>query len=550
MQRVIFRNNVPVARKQGRAMICPASHKACCAKKRLSGWCGSLFAFVLITSGCTTVGPDYKKPSAEVERQWLEVSDSKITNEALVDPKWWSVFNDPVLNELIESAREQNLTLRSAGLRILGARAQLGIALGSKYPQLQQFSGDASRVKLSKNDPDNIPLLDDSFALYNLDFTLAWEIDFWGRFKRLIESAAAQLDASVANYDTVMVALVAEVARTYALIRTFEERLRIARANVTTQQQSLKIADARFQGGAVSELDVQQAKSLLNNTQSTIPVLEISLKQLKNALAVLLGLTPGQLGDRLGPGAIPTAPPQVALGMPQDLVRRRPDIRRAERTLAAQSAEIGFAVSDLYPAFTLGGVIGLGISSIAGKDAGDLFNSDSLSGNAFFGFKWDVFNYGRLKNNVRLQDALFQQLLIDYQNLVLQAQGEVENAIVAYLRTHDQVRFLGQAVSAAKRSVDLATIQYREGATDFNRVLTTMDVLLQQQDTLAAATGSIATNLIATYNALGGGWQVRGDTKIDDLIPEQTKVEMRARTKYWKKVLPVSGSTSVKSKTE
>jgi NodT family efflux transporter outer membrane factor (OMF) lipoprotein len=504
----------------------------------------------LITSACTTVGPDYKKPSTEVERQWLEVSDPKITNEALVDPKWWSVFSDPVLNELIETAREQNLTLRSAGLRILEARAQLGIALGSKYPQLQQFSGDASRVKLPKNATDNIPLLDDSFALYNLDFTLAWEIDFWGRFKRLIESAAASLDASVANYDTVMVALVAEVARTYALIRTFETRRAIARDNVTTQQESLKIAEIRFRGGAVSELDVQQAKSLLNNTQSTIPVLEISLKQLKNALAVLLGLTPGELGDRLGPGAIPTAPPQVALGMPQDLIRRRPDIRRAERTLAAQSAQIGFAVSDLYPAFTLGGVIGLGTSSIGGKGAGDLFDSDSLSGNAFFGFTWDVFNYGRLKNNVRLQDALFQQLLIDYQNLVLQAQGEVENAIVAYLRTHDQVRFLDQAVSAAKRSVDLATIQYREGAIDYNRVLTTMDVLLQQQDALAAATGSIATNLIATYKALGGGWQVRGDTKIDDLIPEQTKVEMRERTKYWKKVLPVSGSTSVKSKTE
>ncbi len=507
-----------------------------------------LAVVTIVLNACTTVGPDYKQPESAVETQWLELGDPQITEAALTDPQWWSVFSDPVLDRLIETAREQNLTLRSAGLRILEARAQLGIALGSKYPQFQQLSSDASRVKLSKNSTDNIPLLEDAFSVYSLDFTLSWEIDFWGRFKRLIESAAAQLDASVANYDTVMVALVAEVARTYALVRTFEERLRIARENVTTQQQSLKIADARFQGGAVSELDVQQAKSLLNNTQSTIPVLEISLKQLKNALAVLLGLTPGQLGDRLGGArAIPTPPPQVALGMPQDLIRRRPDIRRAERTLAAQSAQIGFAVSDLYPAFSLGGAIGLGTTTIGGKGVGDLFDSDSLSGNAFFGFKWDVFNYGRLKNNVRLQDAAFQRLLIDYQNLVLQAQGEVENAIVGYLRTHDQVRFLDQAVSAAKRSVELASIQYREGATDFNRVLTTMNDLLRQNDALAAATGSIATHLIATYKALGGGWQVRADTPLDNLIPEATKVEMRERTKYWKKVLPVSTDAPAKS---
>ncbi len=500
-----------------------------------------LIALALLGTACTTVGPDYKKPSAEVERQWLEVSDPKITSEALVDPKWWSVFNDPVLNELIESAREQNLTLRSAGLRILEARAQLGIALGSKYPQLQQVSGDASREKLSKNATDNIPLLEDSFALYNLDFTLTWEIDFWGRFRRLIESAAASLDASVANYDTVMVALVAEVARTYALIRTFEDRLKIARNNVTLQQGSLKIAEARFHGGLVSELDVTQATSLLYNTQSSIPVLEISVQQLKNVLAILLGITPSMLGERLGgPRAIPTAPPQVALGMPQDLIRRRPDIRRAERTLAAQSAQIGFAVSDLYPSFALGGMIGLGTSDIAGKGVGDLFDSNSLSGQAVFGFQWDVFNYGRLKNNVRLQDARFQQLLIDYQNTVLKAQGEVENAIIAYLRTHDQVKFLDQAAAAAQRSVDLATIQYREGVVDYNRVLNTMIALAQQQDALASSTGSIATNLIATYKALGGGWQVRGDTKIDDLIPEQTKEQMRSRTKYWNKVLPIS----------
>ncbi|MFQ5937352.1 MAG: TolC family protein, partial [Acidiferrobacterales bacterium] len=193
----------------------------------LRATCGALSALIVL-AGCTTVGPDYKKPSTEAEQQWMEVDDPRIDNEPAEHPEWWTVFNDPVLNKLIDMAREQNLTLRSAGIRVLEARAQLGIAVGSKYPQVQQFGGEASRINLSENQVDNVPLLEDGFSVYSLDFNLAWEIDFWGRFRRLIESAAANLEATVANYDAVMVALVAEVARSYVLIRTFEERIAIA----------------------------------------------------------------------------------------------------------------------------------------------------------------------------------------------------------------------------------------------------------------------------------------------------------------------------------
>ncbi|MFQ5935329.1 MAG: TolC family protein, partial [Acidiferrobacterales bacterium] len=336
-------------------------------------------------------------------------------------------------------------------------------------------------------------------------------------------------------------ALVAEVARSYVLIRTFEERIAIAEQNAVTQERALRIAEVKFRNGAVTELDVQQAKTILNNTESQIPQFQINLRQAKNALSVLLGMPPRDLKDALeGPAPIPTPPPQVAVGMPQDLIRRRPDLRRAERTLAAQSAQVGVAVSDLYPHFSLGGAIGLSTSDINGKNFGDLFDSKSLGGLLFGAFKWDVFNYGRLKNNVRVQDARFQRLLVDYQDTVLRAQAEVEDAIVAYLRSHEQARFLGDSARAAQRSVELSFLQYREGTTDFNRVLTTMTALAGQQEALTSTTGTIATNLVSLYKALGGGWVIGVKRDPNDFVPEETKEEMRERTKYWKKALPVS----------
>lgn len=492
-------------------------------------------------SGCTTVGPDYDRPAANVQEQWLDVDDPRVNIKPSEHPEWWKVFADPVLDGLIETARHQNLTLRSAGVRVLEARAQLGIATGGKYPQLQQLSGEAARVNLSENATDNVPLLEDSFSIYRLEFNLTWELDFWGRFRRLIESAAAQLDATVANYDAVMVALTAEVARTYVLIRTLEERIALAQQNVVIQQRALRIADVKFRHGAVTGLDVQQAKTVLGNTQALIPQLEVELRRVRNALAVLLGMSPAELAQVLtGHAPIPIPPPEVAIGMPQDLVRRRPDVRRAERVMAAQSAQIGVAVSDLYPHFTLGGVIGFGTTDIGDKSSSDLFDSDSGSSAIFGAFRWDVFNYGRLKNNIRVQDARFQQLVLEYRNAVLKAQAEVENAIVAYLRSHAQARFLEESARAAQRSVELAFVQYREGVTDFDRVLSTMSALSQQQDILTTTNGAIAANLVELYKALGGGWLPSAERQPEDFVTETDKEQLRTRTKYWKKVLPAS----------
>ena len=484
--------------------------------------------------GCTTLGPDFEKPEALVAEDWIEVDQEKISRQPADHPDWWTVFKDPVLNQLIETARSQNLTLRSAGLRILQANARLGIATGAKYPQVQQLTGSAKQIKISENSADNIPLLEDNFGRNTLDFGLSWEVDFWGRFSRMIESSSAQLQAEVASYDTVMVELTAEVARTYMLMRTLEARIELAEQNVLTQERALQISDVKFRNGKVTELDVQQARTILNKTQALIPNLQTDLRQVQNALGVLLGMLPQDLSELLAePAPLPIPPAQVAVGMPQDLIRRRPDVRRAEWLLAAQSAQIGVAITELYPHFTLGGSIGVAATDIGGKDMNDLFDSNSVNGLLFAGFTWNVFNYGRLKNNIRFQDARFQQLLIDYQNLVLTAQAEVDSAVVGYLRSHTQAKFLTESAKAAERSVELSMVQYREGSIDFNQVVTTLTQQTEQQDALTAMKGTIATNLVSMYKALGGGWQVAGERSAEDYLIEKDKRELQSRTKYW-----------------
>jgi NodT family efflux transporter outer membrane factor (OMF) lipoprotein len=483
----------------------------------------SLFLMLLL-GGCISLGPDYQRPEAEVEPDWIDSEDSRVTSEPATDPKWWEgAFQDPELDGLIEAALQQNLTLRSAGLRVLQSQQQLAIAVGNQYPQQQQATGSASRQK----DSDVI------FNNYNLGFNLGWEVDFWGRFSRQVESASADLDASVANYDGALVSMVSQAANNYILIRTYQERIEVARINIKLQAESLRIARAKFDAGAVSELDVDQAESLLNNTKATLSSLEVSLQQFKNALAILLGNPPQEFNGLLSQKAsIPAAQAEVALGMPQDLIRRRPDVRAAERQLAAQSAQIGFAVTELYPHLTIGG--GVGTSAM---ESGELFESSSETWNLFGMFEWNIFNYGRLQSNVRLQDARFQQLLVDYRNTVLQAQGETENAIVAYLKSHEQFKSYSLAAAASQRAVDVAKIQYQEGAIDFNTLITTLNANQQQQDLMTATQGSVATSLVQVYKALGGGWEIRDNRDPVDLLPAATKDEMRERTRAWEGVL-------------
>jgi NodT family efflux transporter outer membrane factor (OMF) lipoprotein len=432
------------------------------------------------------------------------------------------------LETLVATAYRQNPSLQAAGARVLEALARRGIAVGTLFPQVQQGFGAYQRADLSENRA--IPAaVDGGFSDWQLGFDAAWELDVWGRLRRGIESADATVLASVASYDDVLVSLIAEVASNYVQLRTFEEGLAVTRANVAIQERSFEIADAKFRDGAVSQLDSLQAASLLEDTRSQIPGFEASVRQATNNLCILLGIPPRDLQDILGgEGPIPGAPPAVAVGVPADLLRRRPDVRRAERELAAQSAQIGIAKADLLPIFSLTGTI-----ELAAEDFTDLFKGDSFEGFGGPSFRWAILNYGRISNNVRVQDARYQALIGEYEAAVLRAQAEAENAIAAFLGTTREVQHLAASVDAAARAVDVAVYQYREGATDYTRVLDTQQFLVTEEDRWVATRGRVALSLTALYKALGGGWQRRVD---QNFVSDETVEQMRERT-WWSNVL-------------
>jgi NodT family efflux transporter outer membrane factor (OMF) lipoprotein len=499
-----------------------------------------LLALLLAAAGCAKVGPDFAAPPVTVSPKWLDTADQRVNTSTEEYRAWWRVFNDPALDRLIDAAYRENLTLRLAGVRVLEARAQLGIATGNLYPQTQQAFGSVEKVRLSQRSPEAAPGREFGYYQSELGFTASWELDLWGKFRRAIESADADLLASIADYDNTLVSLTGDVANFYMLIRTLEKRLDIARQNVEIQKESLKIAEARFRGGVTSQRDVEQAKTVLDGTQAIIPSLETQLRQVKNGLSILLGKAPENLADFLGgPADIPAPPPQVAVGIPADLLRRRPDIRRAEWQAAAQCARIGVAKAELFPAFSLTGTFGFQAADVGTFTLGDMFQWRSRTGNLGPFFRWNILNYGRLTNLVRVQDARFQELLIAYQNTVLKAQQEVEDALIAFLKTQERAKFLADSTAAAKRSLHLAVIQYREGITDFTTVLTAQQALLNEQDNLASTLGDISRNLVGVYRALGGGWQLRDG---QDFVPEATKAEMAKRT-YWGRLLTPAAHT-------
>jgi len=493
-----------------------------------------LIGLVLLLGGCSMVGPDYVKPTAPEPEKWLESQDPKIESKEADFSQWWTVFKDPVLDDLIQAAYRQNLPLQIAGLRIYEARAQLGIAFGFQYPQTQQGLGSGSLNQVSKNAP-NAAGADRYYSTYDIGLDAAWELDVWGKFRRAVQTSVANLEASIADYDDILVSLTSEVARTYIVLRASEERLEVALQNVKIQKRSLEITEVRFNAGAVTELDVNQARSLLGSTEATIPGFKTDIRRAKNALGILLGELPGKIDAMLGgPGLIPEIPAEVAVGIPTELLRRRPDIRFAERQLAAQSAQIGFAKADLFPHFSLFGTLGFQTGDYTdyrsnNSKISDLFHRDSIAYSAGAGFNWDLFNYGRISNNVRVEDARFQELAVNYEDTVIRAAQEVEDAMVGFLQSQEAVAFLADAVKASKRSVDLSMIQYREGLTDYQRVLDTQRFLVQQQDNLVFTAGSVGQNLIAMYKALGGGWEIR---EGQDFIPAGLKEEMEKRTNW------------------
>jgi len=481
---------------------------------------------VLTLAGCTTVGPDFEEPEVE----WLSRWQPDLYGQ-LVDPGkqratdlrfWWRLFDDPGLDRLIDQARRENLSLRVAGLRILESRAKLGIATSTLYPQLQQFSG-AARYEHIRQRGGDVPNKDQSLYDYSAGFALGWELDFWGRFRRSIESADAAFFASVANQQDAQVLLAAEVASLYYTYRTTERRIRIARENADIQKRSYEITERVFKSGEQSELDLQQAKTQYLGTLATIPDLQVTLTKTRNAIATLLGRPPGKLPELDGRrGKLPRVAPLRIRDIPARLLLRRPDVRAAAWQAAAQSAQIGVAESDFYPAISLFGSIGLSGNSLdATPRTGLLAVGPSVT--------WNLFDHGAIANNVRLQDARLQQLIEQYQSTVLQAAREIDDAAVTVVRTAEQQRVLAKSVSAARRSLELANTRYREGYADFQRVLDAQRALFSQAERELITEGAHVSAVIGLYKALGGGWL---EMSLREMIPAKTRATMRSRTNW------------------
>lgn len=476
--------------------------------------CAALLVTVWLCAGCTSpreyvqngfkVGPNYRRPPAPVAEQWIDTSNPHVKNDLQETVDWWTIFNDPALTELEQLAFRQNLNVRQAGFRVLEARAQRCIAVGNFFPQQQVAQGDFAQTTLSQNDANRSFLPTRNYPQWDLGFSLAWELDFWGQFRRAIESADDNLNASIEAYDYVLVTLMGDIATTYTQARTFEQELDYVRANVKIQKETLDIANARYKGGNTTQLDVEQAITNLAQTEAQVPQLETQRRQAYNQLCILLGIPPEDLEARLGKAPIPVAPPDVAVGIPAQLLQRRPDVRQQERLAAAQAAMIGIAEADFYPAISITGTLGYSAQQFS-----DLFRRSSFEGTVGPSFQWKILNYGRILGNVRLQKATFEQLVANYQQTVLQADQQVENGIVQFLQAQEQTRYLATSVKASENAVTLGLIQYKGGTVDFNRVAVLEQNLVAQQNLYAQAQSAIALGAIQIYQSLGGGWQIR-----------------------------------------
>ena len=471
-----------------------------------------LVVAVSLNSGCITtgprqwirngfkVGPNYSRPPAPVAAEWIQAKDPRVQVPSPRTGDWWDVFQDPILNSLIGRAYQQNPSLRSVGTRVLQGRAQQAIAVGNIFPQTQQVLGLYPYGNLARS-PAHLDIT---------AFNLSWELDFWGKYRRQVESANANLDASVENYDDALVTLLADVATNYVQYRVAQQRIQIARDNLQTQERLVALAERQQKVGTATSLDVEQLRTLVEQTRSAIPSLEITLGQANDRLCILLGEPPHDLEPELGPRPelgsqpMPMTPASVAAGIPADLLIRRPDVRSAERQVAAQSAQIGVAKADLYPSISIGTTLGqqdIGLASILKNSGGLAFITPQIS--------WNILNYGRLVNNVHLQDARTQELIATYQNTVLTAAQEVQTALRGFLRSQEQADALARSAAAAVAATKIEEKLFSDLKADVNRLFTLENSKLQQQDQLAVAQGSIALNLINVYRALGGGWELR-----------------------------------------
>lgn len=514
--------------------------------KKLGKLGTSALLVMLLSNGCDKLGPDFTGVGVDhvnIPQVWKD--NGKSNNDQIA--QWWKIFDDPVLNRLVSKTYAQNLDLKSAGLRILQSRAALGISEALTYPQQQRLSGNAAAVRQNSN----------NFNTAGINFDLGWEMDVWGKYSRGIESSKANLYTSIASYDNIMVSVIAEVARNYINYRTAEERIAYAKRNITIQTRVFKITEVQFNSGNVSELDMQQARAQLYATRSTLPVLELTKVNARNAMAVLMGRNIDKVENMLHPGKkeddsinryistnesfiqikegdkdnlnvslVPTARFNPNYKIDAELLTNRPDIKVAEYQAHANSANIGSEMSKLYPSFVLFGNIGINSNDASGKwiSAGD-----AIGVSAGPSFSWNILQYDRIKNQIRIQDAIFEESLVNYNKTVLSAISEVSNALQGYILTKKQQEENKQAVNATVRAFNISMVQYNDGLVSYQRLLSTVESLTRNQDLFAQIKGSLAINVISLYKALGGGWQM---SEGEAYISNEIAAKMEKRTDW------------------
>lgn len=491
----------------------------------------ALLATLFFFNGCTKLGPDYKQPQ---ENKFPDSWDKNNSQNSQNVKEWWKFFNDETLNVLVDRASEQNLDLRAAGLRILQAQASLGISESLNFPQAQTLSGSLAATRKNGN----------NILSSGVGFDVGWEIDVWGKYARGIESSEATLYASVASYDDILVSIIAAVAQNYVNYRTAQERMMFAKRNIAIQERVTQMTEIQFNAGNVSELDVQQAKTQLYSTMSAVPSFKLSMVKSKNAIATLLGVLPVEIDallkvknkemknidsrdyDYKSGSFIPTLNIENGFLVDANAVTRRPDVRVAELQARAQSARIGSSQAELYPHFTLFGTIGYSSHNVLGESVS---LGDSVGVSAGPAFSWNIFNYGRIKDQVRVQDAKFQESLYNYNKKVLSAIQEVSNSLEGYRLSKEQLDLNEKTMNASLRAYDISMTQYEEGLTPYQRLLTSVEKLTHSEDNYALIKGNISLQAIALYKALGGGYKV-GDKK-NHLNAADVK-EMKARTDW------------------
>lgn len=463
----------------------------------------AIISAMVVLVGCT-VGPDYTSVKIKTGDIWHQKLVKGLSADEDITVQWWQKLNDPILDELIEEAKVTNLELDIAYWRVRQARASRDFVAGKYYPKVDAI-GSYTRARQSDNGttpPQPGRKSNDPYNMHSVGFDSVWEIDIWGKNKRAYESADASLQVQVEGYHDVMISLYAEVARNYIDMRTAQARLKYANENIESQRGMLEITESRFNSELTTELDVEQAKLNLANTKSQVPTFVSAENAAINRICVLLGKGPGELYEKLSvDGPIPFLPAEINVSLPAELLRQRPDIRKAERALASQNARIGVATADLYPTFSLNGNL-----SLTALDFSDL---GRMSSNQYgFGpsIRWNIFDADRIKNVIRLEKAKTKEYYANYEQTVLLALEEVENSMTDYVQEINRRELLGQSVDSARKSVQMVKSLYTNGLTDFQNVLDMQRTLSQQEDNLAQSQGIVIQNLIRIYKAFGGGW--------------------------------------------